>query len=179
MYGNLNESNSPFVIPISLRELIYTLKAKKVIYGYVLTDSIELPPSTALNYTVPIQSLKPATPNNRVVAIPLEFAAFVAPDYQIHGTFSIDNIVLIDDTAMVSDLYTKPFDFLTQYALSLYAKETLSAKFMNTSSTDSAKVSFRTVFGVMSERDYNKIVSTYADKINNYFLALPDKPLNW
>ena len=160
----------PFVIPITLSEIIATLIATKRVKGYTITDSIDLPPSATLTYTIPVEEIpKSDTEGVPQVAIPFEFTAQPDPDYSIHGTFKLDNKVLIDDTAMSADMYNKSFDFITQYSLVLFAEKTLSAIFTNTT-TDDAHISFRIVFGVMKKTDYEKIVYSYATEIKDTLL---------
>lgn len=160
----------PFVVPITLREIIMSLKATNVIKGYVITDSIDIPAGITINYTVPVKSI-PKSDTSQVpqIAIPLEFAAQPDPDYVIHGKFLLDNVTLIDDTAMSADMYNKPFEFFTNYSLALFAEKSLTAAFTNTSDED-AHLSFRTVFGVMKKSDYDRIVNAFAREVKDTFL---------
>jgi len=167
---------APFVIPISLREIILALKAKNVIRGFVIGDNIELPPGTSITYSVPIAMMRAYSTTGyqtKLVAIPLEYAAQPDPDYAIAGTFYIDDQVIINDPAMSADLYNKPFEFLTNYSLALYATDQLSASFTNISD-QTARISFRTVFGIMPYDTFRKLIDSFSGKIRDFLLHEPD-----
>jgi len=167
---------APFVIPISLREIILALKAKNVIKGFVVGDNIELPPGITITYTIPVDTMRAYSTsgyNTKLVAIPLEYAAQPDPDYAIAGKFYIDDQIIINDPAMSADLYNKPFEFLTNYSLAIHATKQLSASFTNVSD-QTARISFRTVFGIMPDNTFKKIIDSFSGKIRDFLLHEPD-----
>lgn len=158
----------PFIIPISLDEIFLAMVGSGRAVGGVLTDYIEIPPGFAVQYILPVPQ---NTKQGELVIVPVEYTAQPDPDYQIAGKFQVDNLILVDDEAMVAALYTDPMNFLREYSLSLHAKQYLIATFTNTSLTDYAKVSFRSVFVTMLKSDYDKLIKAYIERIKDWLLG--------
>lgn len=153
---------APFTIPISITELIHILINAGKAYGYFIIDSLDIPPSTQVIYTIDI------TKGYR--GAPIEFLALPDPDHLLQMVIYLDGDVFAYDDDMVAAVYTEPIHYLKDYFHLIYALDNIKIVFTNPSATDSATINFRFAWAEIRDAEWTKIMDKYYKVVEEWLL---------
>ena len=153
---------APFIIPVSVTELISTLLHYGKTKGYFAIDSLTIGPLSQVSYTIPVTS------GYRAAIV--EFLALPDPDHTLQMFITVDGEPFGYDDDMVGAIYTSPINYLRNYYHLSFALDEIEVTFINTSDTDTATINFRFAWAEIRDAEWRKIVEKYYSVVEEWLL---------